>query len=105
MPEQVAPGRAPRVLPPEALAALRDAFAAEVAERLPRLRLLLDAPPGPDAVRDAHALGSSAVVVGEVEASRTARLLEAELAGTPDPVRCAALARDLDAQLATWGAA
>ena len=92
-----------RVLPPEALAALREAFAGEVADRLPRLLLLLDAPPGPDAVRDAHALGSSAVVVGEVEASRAARALEAELGeDAPDPERVAQSVRALAAHLGAW---
>lgn len=95
--------RAPRVLPPEALASLRDAFAGEVEDRLPRLLALLDGPPGPEALRDAHALGSSAVVVGENEASRTARALEAELGhDVPDPARCAELVRDLAGRLAPW---
>ena len=92
-----------RTLPPAALAGLREAFAGEVAARLPRLRQLLDGPPGPDALRDAHALGSSAVVVGEPEASRTARALEAEL-GTdaPDPERLAELVDELARRLEAW---
>jgi len=91
------------VLPPEALASLRDAFSGEVEDRLPRLLALLDAPPGPDALRDAHALGSSAVVVGEAEASRTARALEAELSkDVPDRERCAELVRDLATRLGSW---
>ena len=95
--------RAPRPLPPEAVAALREAFAGEVATRLPRLLALLEAPPGPDALRDAHALGSSAVVVGERHASRTARALEAELAREePDRVECVRLVRALAAQLGAW---
>lgn len=95
--------RAPRVLPPEALASLRDAFAGEVQDRLPRLLALLEGPPGPDALRDAHALGSSAVVVGEAEASRTARALEAELGrDAPDRERCAELVRELAARLDAW---
>lgn len=95
--------RAPRVLPPEALASLRDAFAGEVSDRLPRLLALLDGPPAPDALRDAHALGSSAVVVGEAEASRTARALEVELGNdAPDRARCAELVRELADQLAPW---
>lgn len=68
-----------RTLPPEALAGLRAAFAAELAERLPRL---LSVGPGSDAAlqqqarRDAHNLASSAVVVGEREAGRIARQIE-----------------------------
>ena len=95
--------RIPRVLPPEALASLRDAFRDEVEARLPRLLALLDGPPGPDSLRDAHALGSSAVVVGEAEASRTARALEAELgADAPDRERCAVLVRELAHHLGAW---
>lgn len=98
--------RTPRVLPPEALASLRQAFAGEVEERLPRLLALLDRPPGADALRDAHALGSSAVVVGEAEASRTARALEAELGSeVPDTARCAELVRELAHRLAAWAPA
>jgi HPt (histidine-containing phosphotransfer) domain-containing protein len=102
----VAARRAPRVLPPEAVAGLREAFAGEVGSRLPRLLALLDGPPGPDALRDAHALGSSAVVVGEPDASRTARALEAELSGdAPDRARCAELVRELADRLSSWTAA
>lgn len=92
-----------RTLPPEAVQSLREAFAGEVATRLPRLRELLDGPPGPDALRDAHALGSSAVVVGEPEASRTARALESELGlAAPDPVRLTELVTELSSRLAAW---
>ena len=92
-----------RTLPPEAVAALRGAFADEVNARLPRLLELLDRPPGPDALRDAHSLGSSAVVVGEADASRAARALEIELArDAPRPERVAALVRELDARLSAW---
>lgn len=91
-----------RSLPPEALAGLREAFAGEVAARLPRLLELLDGPPGPDALRDAHALGSSAVVVGENDASRTARALEAELGGDADPAQLERLVRRLADQLGAW---
>ena len=95
--------RPPRTLPPEAVASLREAFAGEVASRLPRLQELLDGPPGPDALRDAHALGSSAVVVGEPDASRTARALEAELgADDPDRDRVAELVRELSHRLEAW---
>jgi len=63
---------------------------------------LLDGPPGPDALRDAHALGSSAVVVGENDASRTARALEAELGGAADPAELHRLVRELVAELGSW---
>ena len=102
-PDVGAPGARARTLPPEALAGLRDAFAGEVADRLPRLLLLLDGPPGPGALRDAHALGSSAVVVGETDASRCARALEAELGrDVPDRHEVAALVRGLAARLGGW---
>ena len=101
--QDVTSPRPPRTLPPEAIAGLREAFAGEVASRLPRLQSLLDGPPGPDSLRDAHALGSSAVVVGEPDASRTARALEAELgADDPDRERLAALVRVLTDQLEAW---
>ena len=101
--QDLASPRPPRTLPPEAVASLREAFAGEVASRLPRLRELLDGPPGPDALRDAHALGSSAVVVGEPDASRAARAIEAEL-GTdaPDPERLAVLVGELSDLLEAW---
>lgn len=95
--------RRSRVLPPEALAGLRAAFAGEVADRLPRLLLLLDGPPRPDSLRDAHTLSSNSVVVGELEASRAARELEVELAREqPDPVRTAELVRALAGHLRHW---
>ena len=108
-PTRQASGR--RALPPEALAGLREAFAGEVAARLPRLQAL---PAGSDAdlaqaVRDAHALGSSAYVVGEQEAARSARALEAELlehtAGTPLPPSAAAHVQALTVLLSPWLAA
>jgi len=52
-----------------------------------------------DAVRDAHALGSSSVVVGEVEASRAARTAEAvllRLAVDGDPRDLAAVRASVD---------
>ena len=105
VPGAALPGRS-RVLPPEALAGLEEAFADEVSERLPRLLEILDGPPGPDALRDAHSLGSSAAVMGEPDASRTARALEAELAGdAPDLDRCRALVRELADRLGSWAAA
>ena len=102
--EQVARAPAPRrALPEEALAGLRAAYADEVRDRLPRLLRLVDGPPGPEALRDAHALGSSSVVVGELEASRCARALEAELGtGAPDPERLAELAGALAHHLQAW---
>ena len=79
------------------MADLHRAFAGEVAVRLPRL---LADPFGADAVRDAHTLGSSAVVVGRLDVSRTARGLEAELtADTPDPERARRLVIELAGQL------
>ncbi len=91
-----------RILPPAAVAGLREAFAGEVADRLPRLLQLLDGPPGPDAVRDAHALGSSAVVVGEHDAARTACALEVELGGDADPAELQRLVRELADRLRSW---
>ena len=83
-----------RTLPPEAVAGLQEAFRAEVAERLPRLEAVrAGSPPDllADALRDAHSLGSSAVVLGEPEASRVARgiesaLLEGDLTAVPAQV-------------------
>ena len=98
-----------RRLPAAALAGLQEAFAAEVAERLPRLRAAVDAgdPAGlDDVVRDAHALGSSAAVMGEPEASRSARAAEALLVESPrrpdvvDALR--AHVDDLARELAGW---
>lgn len=59
---------------------LREAFAGELAARLPRLEALTDRPA---ARRDAHTLASSAAVVGEPEISRLARAVEADLDGGP----------------------
>lgn len=102
--DAVARGPGGRVLPPAALEGLRDAFSAEVAERLPRLQAVrpdASAEVLAQALRDAHSLGSSAVVLGEPEASRTARALEADLlegrtAGLPAQVAM------LTGQLARW---
>jgi len=91
-----------RILPPAAVAGLREAFAGEVADRLPRLLQLLGGPPGPDAVRDAHSLGSSAVVVGEPDAARTACALEVELGGDADPAELRRLVRELADRLRSW---
>lgn len=99
-----------RTLPPAAVAGLREAFAGEVAARLPRLQALAD--PLVDveqAVRDAHALGSSAVVVGESEASRCARALEADLLplrpGDPLPPDVPSRVQTLTVLLGPWLAA
>ena len=83
-----------RRLPDAARAGLVEAFAGEVAERLPRLQEAVadgSAELLAAAVRDAHSLGSSAAVVGEADASRAARAVEALLLGwqagdAPPPV-------------------
>lgn len=67
-------------VPPGALAGLREAFAAEVAERLPRIVAMTDLE---TARRDVHTLASSAWVVGEPAISRLARAVEDDLAGGP----------------------
>jgi HPt (histidine-containing phosphotransfer) domain-containing protein len=67
-------------VPPSVLAGLRQAFADEVAERLPRLVALDDLE---QARRDAHTLASGAWVVGEPEIARVARAVEAQLPGGP----------------------
>ena len=58
------------------MAGLRQAFAQELVERLPRLET---AALTPELLRDLHALGSSAYVVGQDEAARTARAAESLL--------------------------
>ncbi|HWG95087.1 MAG TPA: Hpt domain-containing protein [Mycobacteriales bacterium] len=86
-----------RRLPEQAVAGLREAFAAEVAERLPRLHAALAAGRPADALRDAHTLGSSALVVGEPGVGRAARAAEAAmLAGEPAAEHVAELAALLD---------
>lgn len=67
-------------VPPAALAGLRQAFADEVAERLPHLVALDDLE---TARRDAHTLASGAWVVGEEEISRVARAVEEQLPAGP----------------------
>lgn len=83
-----------RRLPDEMLAELREAFAAEVADRLPRLLAAARGGwRGPDVVRDAHSLASSAFVVGRPEAATLARDVEVRLlAGQPIDEQVAALA-------------
>lgn len=105
--------RRPRAgLPPEVLAGLREAFAGELAQRLPRLCRLSRPMPGRDvlvqALRDVHTLASSAVVVGELEAARCARGLEAALEdclrdpATPLPAAVPVEADRLAALLDGW---
>ncbi|MDT7571651.1 MAG: hypothetical protein QOE05_1825 [Actinomycetota bacterium] len=92
-------------LPESALAGLREAFKGELSERLPRLReaaRTLDPALLGDALRDVHTLGSSAYVVGENEAARTARAAEAVLLDDGPLESFAALVADLDKQLAGW---
>jgi HPt (histidine-containing phosphotransfer) domain-containing protein len=78
----------PSRLPPGALDGLREAFAAEVRVRLPRLVSLADL----DAARrDAHTLASSAWVVGEGQIATLSRAVEDQLPGGPLPELLAAL--------------
>jgi HPt (histidine-containing phosphotransfer) domain-containing protein len=98
---------ATRRLPAAALEGLREAFATEVAERLPRLVAAArsgDPAQLAEVVRDAHALGSSSAVLGEPEASRAARAAEALLLDwhddALDPLR--ASVGELERQLAGW---
>jgi len=100
---------ATRRLPAAALAGLQEAFVAEVADRLPRLRDAVDSGDPTrldDVVRDAHALGSSAAVMGEPAASRAARAAEALLVEQPrrDDVLDALRAHvdDLARELSGW---
>jgi HPt (histidine-containing phosphotransfer) domain-containing protein len=100
---------ASRRLPPDAVAGLREAFAGEVAQRLPRLREAVtraDAPALQTALRDAHSLGSSAVVVGEPEVSRCAReaerLLLEHAAGADVLDRVRLQVEELGLRLASW---
>lgn len=92
-------------LPDAAVAGLRDLFREEVSERLPRLRAAastLDPELLRDALRDVHTLGSSAYVVGENDAARTARAAEAVLLEDGPLADFAALVADLDARLSGW---
>ena len=79
-------------LPAAAHVALREAFAAEVAERLPRIVALRDGQAPDETVRrDVHTLASSAWVVGEPLISRLARDVEDDLLGGPVAALVAAL--------------
>lgn len=97
--------RAGTRLPEAALAGLREAFADEVSERLPRLRSAAatgDADLLRDALRDVHTLGSSAYVVGEDEVARTARAAEAVLVDGGPMETFVVLVGELDARLRHW---
>jgi HPt (histidine-containing phosphotransfer) domain-containing protein len=97
--------RAVARLPAVALASLREAFADEVNERLPRLRQAVrtaDSELLRDALRDVHTLGSSAYVVGEVTAARAARAAEAVLVEEGPVPRFAELVAELDLELGGW---
>jgi len=98
-----------RRLPAEARTALRERFADELAERLPRLRAAVgrdDDALLPSALRDAHSLGSSAAVMGLAEASRSARAVEALLAsrrpGDPAGPELRSRVAELGEQLHGW---
>ncbi len=69
---------------------LRQAFATEIAERLPRIEALADTAADTAAYtdleavrRDVHTLASSACVVEELEIARLARAVEDDLLGGP----------------------
>jgi HPt (histidine-containing phosphotransfer) domain-containing protein len=110
-------GRAPYRLPETLAASLERAFAGEVAERLPRLLAaaneltVADSAAG-QVMTDAHALASSAAVVGAdsaAEAARECELLLTPYAGrrpVPPPVADRALraADEMRAALASWQA-
>jgi HPt (histidine-containing phosphotransfer) domain-containing protein len=92
-------------LPESVIADLREAFAEEVTERMPRLReaaRTLDPKLLDQAMRDVHTLGSSAYVVGEDEAARSARAAEAILVDDGPIEAFAALVADLDKRLCAW---
>jgi HPt (histidine-containing phosphotransfer) domain-containing protein len=92
-------------LPEAALASLREAFADEVTERLPRLREAALTPSPAllaEALRDVHTLGSSAYVVGENDAARTARAAEAILLDDGPLEAFVALVTELDSRLSGW---
>jgi HPt (histidine-containing phosphotransfer) domain-containing protein len=81
---------AQRALPEEVARSLRQAFAAERDVRLPMLR-------DPDgALHAAHALASSAWVIGEREISTLARAVEESLEAGTEPADLAALVAALE---------
>lgn len=73
--------------------ALREAFAGEIAARLPRLQALADGnlEVVEDARRDAHTLASSAIIVGEPEIASLAHAVELALTDGPLDALLAAL--------------
>jgi len=88
--EQAARG----ALPEEVRRGLREAFAREVAARLPHLRR----PDDWELVRhDAHSLASSAWVVGERDISVLARAVEEQLESGAEPAELGALVAALEA--------
>jgi HPt (histidine-containing phosphotransfer) domain-containing protein len=92
-------------LPESAMASIREAFAGEVSERLPRLREAarsLDRAQLAEALRDVHTLGSCAYVVGETDAAVTARAAEAVLIDDGPLEAFAALVAELDKRLSGW---
>nr|UXE44628.1 hypothetical protein Hi04_10k_c2835_00033 [uncultured bacterium] len=82
---------AQRALPEEVARSLRHAFAAERDARLPHLRAR-DA----STLHDAHALASSAWVVGEREISTLARSVEESLEAGDEPTDLPALVSALE---------
>jgi HPt (histidine-containing phosphotransfer) domain-containing protein len=88
---------AQRALPEEVAQSLRQAFASERDARLPLLRPLLGASGDPEAaLHAAHALASSAWVVGEHEISRLARSVEEAVEAGSAPADLAALVHALE---------
>ena len=81
---------AQRALPEEVAQSLRQAFAAERDVRLPMLR------EAESALHAAHALASSAWVVGEREISTLARSVEEDLEAGTEPADLAALVDALE---------
>ncbi len=94
------------------MASLHEAFAGEVADRMPRLRAVPTGRPGRELIqqarRDAHSLASSAAIVGAADVARCAARVEAGLErclrdpapGLPAPV--VADAEQLTALLDCW---
>ena len=92
-------------LPASAVAALREAFVGEVAERLPRLRAAAatgDADLLRVALRDAHTLASSAYVVGADDIATTARAAEVCLVEEARHETFTSLVTELDRQVREW---